>query len=118
MTRGNATESGWKLYLPNDGNVLRFLNRPNYLKHDYRFSGLRGWHMITVVIANGRITTYIDKNGVATKATPSGLSLNNSYPVEIGHAQGSPYYAKGKIDDVRVYNRALSPTEIQALYNE
>ena len=27
------------------------------------------------------------------------------------------YYFDGKIDDIRIYNRALSETEVEAIYN-
>ena len=35
--------------------------------------------------------------------------------ITIGKANGA--YTTGPIDDVRVYNRALSPSEVKLLYN-
>jgi hypothetical protein len=37
--------------------------------------------------------------------------------LRIGSRGDNYAYFNGLIDDVRIYNRALSPAEIQALYN-
>ena len=40
-------------------------------------------------------------------------------PLAIGkNPAGSDRYYNGNIDDIRIYNRALSEDEIQALYHE
>jgi len=44
----------------------------------------------------------------------------NAHPLTIGsdHEPSRPARAlKGKMDDIRIYNRALSGTEIRSLYN-
>jgi hypothetical protein len=49
------------------------------------------------------------------------LNYNTSFPAVIGNwgvNWGSNYYMRGKIDDVRIYNRALTESEIHALYQE
>ena len=57
---------------------------------------------------------YID--GVLdASATESVSSLQPT--VTFGHWQGGTRYLNGLIDDVRIYNRALSPDEIKRLYN-
>ena len=57
-------------------------------------------------------------NGVedATPASGSGNMTNNSANLEIGRRDDG-YYFPGKIDDVRIYNRALSAADIQTIYN-
>jgi len=48
----------------------------------------------------------------------SSILKDNSSPVQIGGQTGVTwYFACGLIDEVRIYNRALSDAEIQALYN-
>ncbi len=46
-------------------------------------------------------------------------SILNSLPVCIGADSGDPAagFMNGTIDDARIYNRALSPTEVKQLYN-
>lgn len=82
------------------------------------------WHLMTLVY-NGslatnsnRLRTYVD--GVAV--TPNGYSGTipatsvATQPFAIGHVIGTGYYSRGTIDDVRIYNRALSAAEVAALY--
>jgi hypothetical protein len=75
------------------------------------------WHQLVVVIKDSDIFAYID--GVPTVwavLPPPGTqwSLPNE-DLWIGYAQGS--YFDGELDDVRAYNRALSGTEVAALFN-
>jgi hypothetical protein len=53
---------------------------------------------------------------VGSDTSFSGTMGNGTQPVEIGR-RGDGNYAVGAIDDVRIYNRALSPDEIKRLYN-
>lgn len=68
--------------------------------------------------ATGSYKIYID--GVSqslTSASSSGGATNaNAIGWRIGGV--STNYFKGKIDDVRIYDRVLSSTEVAALYNE
>jgi fibronectin-binding autotransporter adhesin len=78
------------------------------------------WHFITVVDNAGVESIYVDGN-VDTVTSTMGLPLaSGANQIWIG---GSPDYdsgavkIKGLIDEVRMFNRALSQTEVQALYN-
>jgi hypothetical protein len=75
--------------------------------------------------AEGATNNFAQRLG-AVDDTPNPLGTftaiaNTSAPFRIGaSAQDSSndyYYFAGKIDDVRVYNRALSATEVKQLYN-
>jgi hypothetical protein len=59
-------------------------------------------------------------NGVEKNIqSASGIISQNLLPLRIGGDNEIDMdYFYGKIDDVRIYNRALSPSEIQALYNQ
>jgi hypothetical protein len=74
------------------------------------------------VFLAGEIGMQIWRNGklIGSKATPI-TRVSNSNAFLIGasnmHDQlGTIYYHLGKIDDLRVYSRALTPSEIQLLY--
>ncbi len=72
------------------------------------------WYHATVVYNNGTVTLYL--NGVQ-EATGSRTAESNSGLTRIGvHKDGSGG-TDGRIDDVRIYNRALSNTEVSQLYN-
>jgi hypothetical protein len=63
----------------------------------------------------------VSKNGEALSTVFSGntslLALIASNPQYIGMWAGSNWYFGGSISDVRIYNRALSDTEVLNLYN-
>ena len=67
----------------------------------------------------GFIRMYVNGQLVATNAAPASL-LANAHEVSIGNrpstADAYLYPFTGQIDDVRVYTRALSATDVQALY--
>jgi hypothetical protein len=52
-----------------------------------------------------------DAGVVGLSAIPSGITA----PLTIGYAEGSGYF-NGKLDDLRIYNRALSSSEVAQLY--
>jgi hypothetical protein len=76
------------------------------------------WYYLTGVYNGSLMTLYINGVVVAT-SVQSGNILNSSYAAVIGN-QGVGACASffpGSINDARIYNRALSPAEIMALYN-
>jgi len=76
------------------------------------------WHHVAATRSGETVTFYVDGAPAGT-ADISGESADNPVPVRIG-TDGPGYGAasmfKGLIDDVRIYNRALSQAEIRALY--
>ena len=61
--------------------------------------------------AAGQMRWYIDGNLVGT-ASQTGLIRENDHPVAIGYPQYSDQYFEGLIDQVRVYNRTLTASEV------
>lgn len=80
---------------------------------------LNSWQHVVLVISNNTNKIYIDGNlvsDVPTGAFPN--SLNETLPLIIGMDKpGLVEYANGKIDDIGIWNRALSQQEITNLYN-
>ena len=58
-------------------------------------------------------------NGVLDQSVEvSGGSITNNKPLYIGRRGGNmPWFFHGSIDDIRIYDRALSVAEVLALYN-
>jgi prepilin-type N-terminal cleavage/methylation domain-containing protein len=81
-------------------------------------AGDGNWHQ-TVATYNGSVLNlYLDGSIIASQAD-SGSINDNGYNLRIGYdgtGFGSAYFP-GLMDDVRIYNRALSASEIAALYN-
>lgn len=80
--------------------------------------GLGTWHKLTVVykLATQEIRLYLD--GVLYN-TVTGISSANSAitaPLSIGKdSAGDTYYLKGRLDEIRIYNRILTDYEINQL---
>jgi hypothetical protein len=76
------------------------------------------WHHLLVTFKNNKLRFY--KNGVLTDSLANVCNPQPSnYPLVIGREEYGNYgYQKGKIDDIRIYKRALSTAEIQLLFNE
>jgi hypothetical protein len=75
------------------------------------------WHHVAGVIEGNNLSMYLD-GVLAASNTISGTINTNSYQVWIGaQNRGSySYYFNGNIDDVRMYDRALSPEQIYEIY--
>jgi hypothetical protein len=71
------------------------------------------WQHIAVSYDGSTLKTYID--GEQTNSHSVSLSIE-FYDYIIGRNHGGSKYFKGSIDDVRVYDRALSADEIKSLY--
>lgn len=75
------------------------------------------WEQVAVVYSNSNIYFYY--NGVLYTYGSAGSFGASSSNLSIGrdNYSGGVQYFPGLIDDLRIYNRALSAAEIQALYN-
>ena len=83
------------------------------------FSTVNRWHHVVLTFndASNRFDIYEDGNQVALDNNTCTSSFGaNSNPIRIGYSTYSPGYFIGKIDDVRVYNRSLSASEVSNLY--
>ena len=83
------------------------------------------WNHVTCVWdPSGYIKIYI--NGTLVEHVTSGVPTqmaSTNYPLYIGRRLDIPYtentaWFNGSIDDIRIYNRALSSSEIEELYNQ
>jgi hypothetical protein len=110
----NKTDKALVLgFRDNDHVTCAFFN--DDLDTDIAFADTNVWHHIacTYNAATGRRTVYVD--GVGWYADNGG-SIQANGTFNIGRVPWSEGYFSGTIDDVRVYNRALSPKEIEYLY--
>ena len=95
------------VYVCSDNASTYILNAPN------NSIVLNQWQFVCVVRnSDGTGSIYINGTLVASGAT-SPTAASTSFC--IGNRTDLTYAFQGKIDDVRVYNRALSPFEINAL---
>lgn len=73
------------------------------------------WYYLTTTFDGESAKIFINGVEAASRTAVGSISSSNSNPIRIG--SNLSQYFDGKIDDVRIYNRALSPAEIADLYN-
>ncbi len=107
---------GYGLYLQSPEASLRLTR----LEMDNVTAGVNisdtNWHHVAVTKSGTSVVFYVD--GIAYPAPPYSTTYNFSTQVAIG-ARGDNLACGflGSIDDVAIFNRALSTFEIQAIYN-
>ena len=85
---------------------------------NYNISGLSsGFHHFVCLYDNSEQIIYIDGSVARSITIGSGTVMTNSSNLYFGGAITN-YVFNGKIDDVRIYNKALSQSEIEVIYNE
>jgi hypothetical protein len=123
VTKG---DSSWRLQRNQDTPTIEFACSGLQVPNGNPYGGLYGnkavndgkWHHVAGLYDGEKMYIYID--GVVDVSQPaSGAIGTNNHPVYIGeNAEMTERFWNGLIDDVRVYNYALSEGQITALYNE
>ncbi|MEU6143714.1 sialidase family protein [Streptomyces sp. NPDC047081] len=70
------------------------------------------WHHLTLRRGGGRLTLFIDGTAVGAADVPGSVSRNSPFGVHIGQRMDSRAFFTGAIDDVHVWDRALSDEEL------
>jgi hypothetical protein len=73
------------------------------------------WHYVTTTFSGGEVYVYIDCVSTHKTSTKTSINTENSI-LKIGYSNWGGGYANGTIDEVRIYNRALSADEIWTHY--
>jgi len=89
-------------------------NGGNFWVNTYRQLPLNTWQHLAVTYDGTTAVIYIDGQSVASGSGSLGAAL--SAPLKIGNAGECTAFA-GLIDEVSIYNRALTTNEIQSIYN-
>ena len=80
------------------------------------------WHHVVAVENSGTTTVYVDENSVATDSGSSNANTTATANLNFGgrddFGSSSNERMDGKIDQVRVYNTALSSGDVTNLFNE
>lgn len=74
------------------------------------------WHHVAGTYDGETTYLYLDGVQVGSNTNPSGLISGDTTAVNIGRSSGYGRYFNGQIDEVKIYNRALSATELSKRY--
>lgn len=106
---------GFKIEMLINGQVIFTVNSTvsskymQFMLFDYQ------WHMVSAVADQQKLLIYIDK--IPEDSSGYTLPPANSEDITIGGSPSSGFY-HGLLDDVRIYTRSLSYSEILELYDE
>jgi hypothetical protein len=78
------------------------------------------WYNLILIYDGNNLLLYKNQE-LNIQSSISGNMTNNNFPISIGYfppANNPPYgyYVEGILDDIAIWNRALTPQEISALY--
>ena len=114
MTKRQIDGSGWPGLAFNNSNALFMMDKKDYINYVTGPDINDGaWHQVTGVKSGNNYTIYVD--GVSGNSKTDATALASSYNLHIGHHGAWGKYFSGSLDDVRIYNRALSAKEVEAL---
>ena len=108
------------LFLNQGGNIVLTVQDGEHVQTISGGKLPEGWHHVAVTIGEGMTKVYLDGEPSGTGAAPS-VGLADIRPVcnYIGRGQdASVPPMDGRIDDLRIYNYALSPAELQSVMGE
>ena len=109
---GGETDGGAGLSVGTNG-ILVYEHGSNYMPATavYRADIGSDWNHIMIVYDNKQPTIYLNGSAVRTGLTSPRAVVNA--PIQIG---GMAYgFIEGLIDEVRIYSRALSPSEVKRI---
>ena len=108
---------GWRSSLGQNGHAA-YLRSPftGYYPINQQVPSVNVWHHFVVVFDNGvSVKMYLDNNLIYTNNSVVNNFSLPSFPMLIGNA-GSLFYFLGQLDDIGIWNRALTSCEINQLY--
>ncbi len=110
-----------QLYLFN-GNLnatVRFGNNDGNMTTSSSTYNDGNWHHVVVTSNQTTYYTYVDGSQIRTWSAPPQTYSGGSPTPTIGAAAGgTANFFDGEIDQVRIFNKALSASEVTTLYNE
>ena len=115
---GGARNASYGLAINSTG-ILTITNNDginNYGLVSSRAITLDSWHHLVIKYSGDTLSIFND-NSLLDSKTGIRRAQASRYNLDIGwEAYGRYQYFKGKLDDIRLYSRALSDTEISRLY--
>ncbi len=108
----SVNSNGWGVYMDSN-NTIGFTKVAVSNTNSSGTITDTNWHHVVVTYDGANSRYYID--GVLDSSPSYAVSFSGGGSYTIG-SRGTGEYFQGKIDEVRIYNRALSATEVANLY--
>jgi hypothetical protein len=112
--------SGWRIAVEQSGRISFVASTTGAIAETY--SGVLstgGWIHVAATFQSGTAALFINGVQVDSNFTgPSTTIVNSSMELRFGSRADSTQRLRGDLDDIRLYQRALSPSEITALASQ
>jgi len=124
VSNGYYTQGSWEIRMGEEysGQMLRggVVTKQSKKPWDYKYlkAALHKWHHVAMVYDGSRLLFYLDnvkQKGDDTCCSGDMLARDN--PLYIG-AAGDREYFHGYIDELKLFSRALSASEVSKIYKE
>ncbi|MBI2591682.1 MAG: hypothetical protein HYW34_03330 [Candidatus Brennerbacteria bacterium] len=76
------------------------------------------WQLVTAIYDGSNMRVHINASQVGSPTAKTGTLVSDTDPLYIGANGGTLQFFNGIIDEVRIYNRALSDSEVKQLYED
>jgi len=118
-TNGDSAKAGYGLFSYREGVELAFYSGGGWRRTLPRVAiTANEWHHIAGTFDGSNLYLYVDGEQKASLAYSGTIAIATGYSLHIAYWRpGLPTYFEGTIDEVEIFNRALSQSEIQAIYN-
>ncbi|MDA4122764.1 MAG: hypothetical protein OK456_06245, partial [Thaumarchaeota archaeon] len=113
-------DTGYGVRIENGGTLSGYLMSGGTVIGSASGSGVISnnvWYSVVFVDNAGSLTLYLDGSSYATATATLG-SIGNSNPLTFGSDGTNGMYFTGSLDDVRVYEHALTGTQASTLHSE
>ncbi|MBO0950065.1 LamG domain-containing protein [Fibrella forsythiae] len=114
----SVPEGMFQLYYEQGRVFLEIWAQPHYVNFysvPINFTTTAWNHVACSVKAGSPVKLYINGQGYVLGNAPTYMDKYNGVRTQIGYEPNYGFFMTGKLDDIRIYNRQLSPAEVQAL---
>lgn len=115
---GSTFKAGYRLELGNDNKAKFIIGNNDYSSaEDTEIITDGEWHHLVGIFDGTNLLLYRNGNLVDTSTTELGTIKTNDLPLRVGVASDTlNNYFKGDIDEIIIFNRALSQEEVLSIY--
>jgi hypothetical protein len=123
ISRGVQDTDGWYLGVGSNDDIYAHIRTTTsttvYLWTDSFTFSTGTWYHVVFTRADNTYKCYInnDDKTLSSSGSLSAINYNASTHLSLGRQSEGSNYFDGYIDDVRIYDRVLSPNEVSHLYN-
>jgi uncharacterized repeat protein (TIGR01451 family) len=115
----DAHNANWEIYLKNlKPNFTNWITSPtNYQElTSQTTANLNQWHHLVCNYSSGNLQLFLNNILISSFQNVTISTVTNGSFYFGASISGTIQYFNGKLDDIGIWNRALTPCEIQALY--